>query len=161
MVAAWLLRAGAITLRSQPLSKSFAQRLPLILRLLCFAPVASMAQLRVLCQPVSAEAPRSVGGRLRTSPRPETAQQKSTAQAHTVPLRIRVTMRSFYFFTFALAAAVSGWGAVLCADQARDMLSSGSVTRAAERYAVPLVGMAALSAACLGCAAGAATDRRS
>ena len=70
-------------------------------------------------------------------------------------------MRSFYFFTFALAAAVSGWGAVLCADQARELASRGSMARAAERYAVPLVGMAALSAACLGTAAGAATDRRS
>jgi len=35
------------------------------------------------------------------------------------------------------------------------------MARAAERYAVPLVGMAALSLACLGTAAGAATDRRS
>jgi len=70
-------------------------------------------------------------------------------------------MRSFYFFIFALAAAVSGWGAVLCADQARDMLSSGSMARAAERCAVPLAGMAAASAAFLGCAAAAATDRRS
>ena len=95
------------------------------------------------------------------APHPETVHRKSAAQAHTVPLRIRVTMRSFYFFIFALAATVSGWGAVLCADQARDLASSGSMARAAERYAVPLVGMAALSAACLGCAAGAATDRRS
>ena len=94
-------------------------------------------------------------------PRPETAHQESTAHHHTVPLRIRLTMRSFYFFTFALAAAVSGWGAVICADQARDLASSGSMARAAERYAVPLVGMAALSLACLGTAAGACTDRRS
>ena len=70
-------------------------------------------------------------------------------------------MRSFYFFTFALAAAVSAWGAVLCADQARDLASSGSMARAAKRYAVPLAGMTAVSLACLGCAAGAATDRRS
>jgi hypothetical protein len=70
-------------------------------------------------------------------------------------------MRSFYFFTFALATAVSGWGVVICADQARDLAGSASMARAAERYAVPLAGMAALSLACLGCAAGAATDRRS
>jgi len=70
-------------------------------------------------------------------------------------------MRSFYFFTFALAAAVSGWGVAVCADQARDLASSGSMALAAERYAVPLVGMAALSLACLGTAAGAVTDRRS
>ena len=56
-------------------------------------------------------------------------------------------MRFFYVSTFALAATVSAWGAVICADQARDMLSSGSMARAAERYAVPLVGMAALSLA--------------
>jgi len=68
-------------------------------------------------------------------------------------------MRFFYVSSFALAAAVSAWGAVICADQARDLASSGSLARAAERYAVPLVGMAALSAACLGCAAGAATDK--
>jgi hypothetical protein len=54
-------------------------------------------------------------------------------------------MRSFYFFTFALAAAVSGWGAVLCADQARDLAGSRSMALAAERYAVPLAGMTALS----------------
>jgi len=60
---------------------------------------------------------------------------------------------------FALTAAVSGWGAVICADQARDLASSRSAALAAERYAAPLVGMAALSAACLGCAAGAATDK--
>jgi len=70
-------------------------------------------------------------------------------------------MRSFYFLTFALTAAVSGWGVSICASQARDLASSGHMVLAAERYAVPLVGMAALSAACLGCAAGAATDRRS
>ena len=70
-------------------------------------------------------------------------------------------MRSFYFFTFALTAAVSGWGAVLCADQARDLAGSRSMALAAERYAVPLAGMTAVSLACLGCAAGAATDRRS
>jgi hypothetical protein len=69
-------------------------------------------------------------------------------------------MRSFYFFTFALAAAVSGWGAVLCADQARDLAGSRSMALAAERYAVPLAGMTAVSLACLGCAAGSATDRR-
>jgi len=70
-------------------------------------------------------------------------------------------MRSFYFFTFALTAAVSAWGATICADQARDLASRGSVARAAERYAVPLVGMTAFSLACLGCAAAAATDQRS
>ena len=69
-------------------------------------------------------------------------------------------MRSFYFFTFALAAAISAWGAVICADQARDLASSRSMALAAERYAVPLVGMSALFAASLGCAAGACTDRR-
>ena len=68
-------------------------------------------------------------------------------------------MRFLYVSTFALAAAVSAWGAVICAGQARDLASSGSMARAAERYAVPLVGMAALSAACLGCAAGATTDK--
>ena len=70
-------------------------------------------------------------------------------------------MRSFYFFTFALAAAVSGWGAVLCADQARELAGSRSMALAAERYAVPLAGMTAVSLACLGTAAGACTDRRS
>ncbi len=70
-------------------------------------------------------------------------------------------MRIFLTSTLALAAAVSAWGVVICADQARDLASSGSMARAAERYAVPLVGMAALSLACLGTAAGAATDRRS
>lgn len=70
-------------------------------------------------------------------------------------------MRFLYVSTFALAATVSAWGAVICADQARDLASSGHIGLAAERYAVPLVGMAALSLACLGCAAGAATDRRS
>jgi len=70
-------------------------------------------------------------------------------------------MRSFYFFTFTLAATVSGWGVVLCADQARDLASSGFMGLAAERYAVPLASMTALSLACLGCAAGAVTDRRS
>jgi hypothetical protein len=70
-------------------------------------------------------------------------------------------MRTFYVSTFALTAAVSAWGAVICADQARDLASSGSMARAAERYAVPILGMSALFAASLGCAAGAATDRRS
>ena len=71
-----------------------------------------------------------------------------------------MTMRIVLTSTFALAAAVSGWGAVICADQARDLASSGSMARAAERYAVPLAGMTAFSLACLGTAAGAATDRR-
>jgi len=70
-------------------------------------------------------------------------------------------MRSLYVSVFTLAATVSGWGVVLCADQARDLASSGSMARAAERYAVPLASMTALSLACLGCAAGAVTDRRS
>ena len=72
-----------------------------------------------------------------------------------------MTMRIVLTSTFALAAAVSAWGATICADQARELSSSGHIGLAAERYAVPLVGMAALSLACLGTAAGAATDRRS
>jgi len=70
-------------------------------------------------------------------------------------------MRSFYFFTFALAATVSGWGASVCASQAQELSSSGHIGLAAERYAVPLAGMAALSLASLGCAAAAATDQHS
>jgi len=70
-------------------------------------------------------------------------------------------MRFLYVSSFALAAAVSAWGATVCASQAREMSSSGSMVLAAERYAVPLVGMAALSLACLGTAAAASTDRRS
>ena len=94
-------------------------------------------------------------------PHPETVQQKLSIPPLPSVLLINLTMRFFYVSTFALAAAVSGWGAVLCADQARDLAGSRSMARAAERYAVPLVGMAALSLACLGTAAGAATDRRS
>jgi len=70
-------------------------------------------------------------------------------------------MRFLYVSTFALAATVSTWGVAVCASQARELSSSGSMVLAAERYAVPLVALAALSAASLGCAAGAATDRRS
>jgi hypothetical protein len=69
-------------------------------------------------------------------------------------------MRFLYVSTFALAAAVSAWGATVCASQARELSSSGSMALAAERYAVPLVALAALSAASLGCAAAAATDQR-
>ena len=92
---------------------------------------------------------------------PETAHQKTTAHHHTIPLRIRLTMRFLYVSAFTLAAAVSAWGVTLCASQARDLASSGSMGLAAERYAVPLASMTALSLACLGCAAGAVTDRRS
>lgn len=70
-------------------------------------------------------------------------------------------MRIVLTSTFALTATVSAWGVVICADQARDLAGSASMARAAERYAVPLAGMAAFSLACLGCAAGACTDRRS
>ena len=70
-------------------------------------------------------------------------------------------MRFFYVSTLALAAAVSAWGVTVWASQARALASSGSMGLAAERYAVPLAGMAAVSMACLGCAAGACTDRRS
>ena len=69
-------------------------------------------------------------------------------------------MRFFYVSIFALTATASAWGATACADQARDLSSRGHIGLAAERYAVPLVGMAALSLACLGTAAGAATDQR-
>ena len=72
-----------------------------------------------------------------------------------------MTMRIVLTSAFALAATVSGWGATVCASQAREMSSSGHIVLAAERYAVPLVALAALSAASLGCAAAAATDQRS
>jgi len=112
---------------------------------------------------VSTEALASPGvwSEASASPHPETAHQKLTAHYHTIPLRIRLTMRTFYVSVFTLATAVSAWGVTLCASQARDLASSGSMGLAAERYAVPLASMTALSLACLGCAAGAVTDRRS
>lgn len=70
-------------------------------------------------------------------------------------------MKNLQIVTFALAATVSAWGATVCADKARDLVSRGSMATAADRYAVPLVSLAALSAACLGVAAGSVTDQHS
>jgi len=69
-------------------------------------------------------------------------------------------MRIVLTSTFALAAAVSGWGVAVYASQARELSSGGHMVLAAERYAVPLVALVALSAASLGCAAAASTDQR-
>jgi hypothetical protein len=91
------------------------------------------------------------------APRPETVRPKSTAHHHTVPLRIRITMRSFYFLTFALAGTVAAAAAIALGTSAAALPHR----QAAESHAIPLLATAALSAALLGTAAGAATDRRS
>ena len=90
-------------------------------------------------------------------PRPETAHRKSTAHHHTVPLRIRITMRFFYVFSFALAGTVAAAAAIALGTSAASLPHR----QAAESHAVPLLATAALSAALLGTAAGACTDRRS
>ena len=90
-------------------------------------------------------------------PRPETAHQKSTVQAHTVPLRIRVTMRFFYVSAFALTGVIAAAAAVALGTAAAALPHR----QAAESHAIPLLATAALSAALLGTAAGACTDRRS
>ena len=95
------------------------------------------------------------------SPHPETVKPKLSISTLPSVFLIDPTMRFLYVSTFTLATAVSAWGVTLCASQARDLASSGSMGLAAERYAVPLASMTALSLACLGCAAGAVTDRRS
>ena len=91
------------------------------------------------------------------SPHPESVNQKTTAHHHTIPLRIRLTMRFLYVSTLALAGTVAAAAAIALGTSAAALPHR----QAAETHAVPLASMTALSLACLGCAAGAVTDRRS
>ena len=66
-------------------------------------------------------------------------------------------MRFFYVASFALAGTVAAFAAIALGTAAASLPHR----QAAESHAVPLLATAALSLACLGTAAGAATDRRS
>ena len=120
---------------------------------------STLAAMLVMC--TEALASPVVWSEATASLHPETVKQKSSISTLPSVFLIDPTMRFLYVSTFTLAATVSAWGVTLCASQARDLVSSGSMGLAAERYAVPLASMTALSLACLGCAAGAVTDRRS
>jgi len=66
-------------------------------------------------------------------------------------------MRFLYVSTLALAGTVAAAAAIALGTSAAALPHR----EAAETHAVPLASMTALSLACLGCAAGAVTDRRS
>ena len=66
-------------------------------------------------------------------------------------------MRFLYVSTLALAGTVAAAAAVALGTSAAALPHR----QAAETHAVPLLATVALSATLLGCAAGAATDRRS
>ena len=91
------------------------------------------------------------------SPHPETVRQKLREFLETTDPLHRLTMRIVLTSTFALAGTVAAAAAIALGTSAAALPHR----QAAETHAVPLASMTALSLACLGCAAGAVTDRRS
>ena len=90
-------------------------------------------------------------------PHPEPVQQKLSIPPLPSVFLINPTMRFLYVSTLALAGTVAAAAAIALGTSAAALPHR----QAAERYAAPLASMTALSLACLGCAAGAVTDRRS
>ena len=89
------------------------------------------------------------------SPHPETVRQKLREFLETTDPLHRLTMRIVLTSTFALAGTVAAAAAIALGTSAAALPHR----QAAESHAVPLLATAALSAALLGTAAGAATDR--
>ena len=86
--------------------------------------VALTAQPRACCPEVSAEGLARIRY-VSVSPaslHPETAHQKLTAHHHTIPLRIRLTMRFLYVSTLALAGTVAAAAAVALGTSAACLL---------------------------------------
>jgi hypothetical protein len=90
-------------------------------------------------------------------PHPEPVQQKLSIPPLPSVFLINPTMRFLYVSTLALAGTVAAAAAIALGTSAAALPHR----QAAETHAVPLASMTALSLACLGCAAGAVTDRRS
>ena len=93
----------------------------------------------------------------RAASHPETVFQKLRKFLETTDPLHRLTMRIVFISSFALAGTVAAAAAIALGTSAASLPHR----QAAESHAIPLLATAALSAALLGTAAGACTDRRS